>query len=62
MRGAILDRAGATVRERTVAVIPVQQAAFENTEAINVRILLEGIDRDSDRARPVLEVTGMTFE
>jgi len=27
-----------------------------------VRILLEGIDRDSDRARPVLEVTGITFE
>jgi hypothetical protein len=26
-------------------------------EAINVRILLKGMDRDSDRARAVLEVT-----
>lgn len=62
MRGAILDTENATVRERTVAVIPLQQTALEINEAINVRILLEGIDRDSDRARAVLEVTGITFE
>jgi hypothetical protein len=61
MRGAILDTAGSTLRERTVAVIPLQQTALENDEAINVRILLEGIHRDSDRARIVLEVTGITF-
>lgn len=62
MRGAILDTAYSTLRERTVAVIPVQQTALENEEAINVRILLEGIHRDSDRAHAVLEVTGITFE
>jgi hypothetical protein len=62
MRGAILDTANSTLRERTVAVIPVQQTALENDEAINVRILLEGIHRESDRARPVLEVTGIAFE
>ncbi|HJP91619.1 MAG TPA: hypothetical protein VJ875_06665 [Pyrinomonadaceae bacterium] len=61
MRGAILDTASSTVRERTVAVIPVQQTVLEINEAINVRILLEGIDRDSDRAHAVLEVTGITF-
>lgn len=61
MRGAILDTENSTVRERTVAVIPLQQTALEINEAINVRILLEGIDRESDRARPVLEVTGITF-
>ena len=62
MRGAIVDTENSIVRERTVAVIPLQQTALENNEAINVRILLEGIDRDSDRARAVLEVTGITFE
>ena len=62
MRGAIVDTENSIVRERTVAVIPLQQTALESNEAINVRILLEGIDRDSDRARAVLEVTGITFE
>jgi len=62
MRGAILDTADSTLRERTVAVIPAQQTALEKDEAINVRILLHGVERDSDRARPVLEVTGITFE
>jgi len=62
MRGAILDTTNATLRERTVAVIPGQQTALENDEAINVRILLEGIQRDSDRSHAVLEVTGITFE
>jgi len=62
MRGAIVDTENVTVRERTVAVIPLHQIALEIDEAINVRILLEGIDRDSDRARAVLEVTGITFE
>jgi hypothetical protein len=61
MRGAILDTANSTLRERTVAVIPVQQTALENEEAINVRLLLEGVPRDSDRARTVLEVTGIRF-
>ena len=62
MRGAIVDTENSIVRERTVAVIPLQQTALEHNESINVRILLEGIDRDSDRARAVLEVTGITFD
>ncbi len=62
MRGAILDTANSTLRERTVAVIPVQQTALEHDEAINVRILLDGVRRDSDRTRTVLEVTGIAFE
>ncbi len=62
LRGAIVDTENSIVRERTVAVIPLQQTALEHNEPINVRILLEGIDRDSDRARAVLEVTGITFD
>jgi len=62
LRGAILDTANSTLRERTVAVIPAQQNVLENQETINVRILLEGVHRDSDRARATLEVTGVSFE
>ena len=62
MRGAIVDTENSIVRERTVAVIPHQQTALEVNEAISVRILLEGINRDSDRARAELQVTGISFE
>jgi hypothetical protein len=62
LRGAILDRNSSSVRERTVVVIPVRQKILESGEAINTRILLESIDKDSDRAHLVLEVTAMRFD
>lgn len=62
MRGAILDAQNSTVRERTVVVIPARQTILEADEAINVRILLESIDKDSDRAYAVMEVTGIRFD
>jgi hypothetical protein len=49
------------IRERTVVVIPAQQTVLEPDEAIKVRILLENINKDSDRARLMLEVTGLSF-
>ena len=62
MRGAIADAQNSTVRERTVVVIPARQTVLEPDEAINVRVLLEGISKDSERAYPVLEVTGIRFD
>ena len=62
MRGAIRDAQNSTVRERTVVVIPVQQTVLEVDEAINVRILLESIDKGSDRAHAMMEVTGIRFD
>ena len=62
MRGAILNSQNSTVRERTVVVIPARQTILEADEAINVRILLENIDKDSDRAYAVMEVTGIRFD
>jgi hypothetical protein len=50
------------VRERTVVVIPKRQKILESGEAINTRILLDGIDKDSDRAHLVLEVTALRFD
>ena len=62
MRGVVLDSEGVTVGERNVVVIPARQTVLEPGEAINVRILLEGIDRESERANLALEVTGVRFE
>lgn len=62
MRGAIQDVQNAIVRERTVVVIPARQTILEVDEAINVRILLESIDKDSDRAHAVMQVTGIRFD
>ena len=62
MRGAIRDTQNSVVRERTVLIIPARQTILEADEAINVRILLESIDKDSDRAHAVMEVTGIRFD
>ena len=62
MRGAIRDAQNSVVRERTIVVIPARQTILEADEAINVRILLESIDKDSDRAHPMMEVTGIRFD
>lgn len=59
LRGAILDGTNSSVRERTVVVIPQRQKVLESGEAINTRILLDGIDKDSDRTQLVMEVTAI---
>ena len=43
-------------------VIPARQTALEPGEAIGVRVLLESISKDSERADMVLEVTGVRFD
>jgi hypothetical protein len=62
MRGAIVDAQNSTVRERTVMIIPARQTALEPGEAIGVRVLLESINKDSEPADMVLEVTGVRFD
>ena len=62
LRGAILDRSNSSVRERTVVVIPQRQKVLESGEAINTRILLDRVDKDSDRAHLVMEVTAIRFD
>ena len=42
-------------------VIPARQRALKPGEAIGVRVLLEGIGKDSERANMVLEVTSVRF-
>src|SRR5678815_4369609 len=62
LRGAILDSTSSSLRERKVVVIPLRQKMLESGESINTRILFESIDKDSDRAHLVLEVTAMRFD
>lgn len=62
MRGAVFDAQSAVLRERTVVVIPARQTALEPEEAINVRILLEGLNPESERAGVLMEVTGVNVE
>jgi hypothetical protein len=61
IRGAVLDHEDAIVRDRRIVVIPNRQTVLEPDETIKVRILLENISKDSDRARLTLEVTGLRF-
>lgn len=61
LRGAIVDSHGSLVRERTVVVIPARQTVLEPAEAMNVRILIENIDPDSERGHISMEVTALRF-
>lgn len=62
LRGVILDALSTPLRERTVVVVPVRQAALEPGEAINVSILLEGVSPEAGRAAHVMEVAGVRFD
>ncbi|HEX7315462.1 MAG TPA: hypothetical protein VF297_16185 [Pyrinomonadaceae bacterium] len=62
LRGVILDELSSPLRERTVVVVPVRQAALEPGEAINVSILLEGVSPEVESAAHVMEVTGVRFD
>jgi hypothetical protein len=62
MRGAVFDAQSEVLRERTVVVIPARQTALEPEEAIGVRILLEGLNPEAERAGVLMEVTGVHFD
>jgi hypothetical protein len=62
MRGAVFDAQSSLLRERTVVIIPAQQTALEPEEAISVRILLEGLSPEAERAGVLMEVTGVHFD
>ncbi len=62
MRGAILDTKSSIVQERTVTVVPGQQKLLEVDEAVTVRVVLKRMDKQSDPAQRILEVTGIRFD
>lgn len=62
MRGVVLNAHGLAVAERTVIPIPAQQTVLEPGEALNVRIQIEGITEDTERADIAVEVTAVLFD
>jgi hypothetical protein len=62
LRGAVVDAQGAPVGERTVVVIPGQQASLKPDETMSVRLLIEGIKPEADRSNIRLEVAGVRVD
>ena len=62
MRGRVFDAQMSIVRERTVVVIPARQTALEPGEAVGVRILLEGVRPEAERAGVLMEVTALRMD
>lgn len=62
MRGVVLNAHGSTVAERTVIPIPAQQTVLEPGEALNVRIRIQGITDDTERADIAVEVTAVLLD
>jgi hypothetical protein len=62
VRGAVLNARRSALRERTVVIVPARQTALEPGEAIGVRILLEGISPEAERAGALMEVTGVRVD
>lgn len=62
MRGVVLNAQGTPVGERIAVIIPLQQTALEPGEEMSVRMLIEGVSPDAERAGARVEVTGLRFD
>lgn len=62
VKGMVVDHQGQPVNQKTVVVIPTQQAELENNRTVAVNIMLEGMTDQDDRANIKVEVTGFIFK
>jgi hypothetical protein len=62
MRGVVFNEKREPVGERTVSVVPKQQASLKPNETMKARILVEGIPPRVHRKEINMEVTGLRFE
>jgi hypothetical protein len=62
MRGVVFNEKKEPVGERTVSVIPKQQASLKPNETMKARILVEGIPPGVQRKEINMEVAGFRFE
>ena len=62
VRGVVFNEKREPVGERTVSVIPKQQASLKPNETMKARILVEGIPPRVHRKEINMEVTGLRFE
>lgn len=62
IKGAVVNRQGQPVREKTVVVIPTRQPELEPNRTMLVTIRLEGMTDTDERANIKMEVTGFKFK
>lgn len=59
--GAVVDLKGKIVKERTVTVIPNQQAELDNNKVLPARVYFEGFKSSDDRANIKMRITAFRF-
>ncbi|MBC8030381.1 MAG: hypothetical protein H7Z16_09740 [Pyrinomonadaceae bacterium] len=62
VKGMVVNHQGQPVNQKTVVVIPTTQPDLENNRTVAVRIMLEGMTDQDDRANIKVEVTGFIFK
>jgi len=62
VKGMVVDHQGQPVNQKTVVVIPTTQPELENNRTVAVRIMLEGMTDQDDRANIKVEVTGFILK
>ena len=62
IKGAVVDPAGKSVKERTIIVIPGRQSELEPNKTMPASIRLEGMTEKDNRANIKMEVTGFKFK
>lgn len=62
IRVSVVDMSGKTVKDKTVLVIPKQAEKLENGQNLPVQVLIEGFNKDDDRAQIRWKVTAIKVE
>lgn len=60
--GTVANPQGSPLSELVAVIIPTQQTVLEPDEAINARLLLEGVVIEAAQADVRIEVTGVIFD
>ncbi len=58
----VIDMAGKPLKDKTVIVIPKQADKLENGESLPVRVMIEGFNKDDDRAQIRWKVTAIKVQ
>jgi len=62
IRAAVVDSFGKPVKEKDVLVIPKQTEKLEDGQTFPVQVMIEGFDKDDDRAQVRWKVTAIKLE
>jgi hypothetical protein len=61
LRGAVLNKQGLALKDRTVVVVPTKQGELETNKTLKVTIPISGLKEKDERASLLIEVTGFTL-